>query len=548
MKISGIKTKVIIITALAMSLLTILISAIGYVKFDQNVLSGYITYAELIIKVTDTVFRNYKVGDMIVDRDMPPEYERTRHAINGIKEDADIKYLYAVYFEDIHDLHSICYVINAKTEAERNTGAPLEDIYSFMGEPCELDAFADSTLNLFKEAILLNDGLVRFEESETSQYGRLITCYKVINDSNGNAVGIVAADVDVNQIKKDLMNYIKIVLITALFFTTIVIILFLTAIDVFITHPIEMIAKSTDAFVKLMNENVNPDELVYNKIEVSGKDEIYTLSEGVASMADGVRNYMVNLESVTAEKERIGAELNVATQIQADMLPSIFPPFPERTEFDIYATMDPAKEVGGDFYDFFLIDDDHLGVTMADVSGKGVPAALFMVIAKTLIKNKAQLGGTPAEVLSYANEQLCEGNKAEMFVTVWFAIIEISTGKGIAANAGHEHPAFRSGNGQWELVKYKHSPAVATMEGMKFREHEFEIHTGDSIFVYTDGVTEATSSDKQLFGEDRLLGALNKDPMAEPKQLLENVKKDIDEFVAEAPQFDDITMMCIKWG
>ncbi|MBQ7678232.1 MAG: serine/threonine-protein phosphatase, partial [Butyrivibrio sp.] len=216
-------------------------------------------------------------------------------------------------------------------------------------------------------------------------------------------------------------------------------------------------------------------------------------------------------------------------------------------EFDIFATMTPAKEVGGDFYDMFLVDDDHLCLVMADVSGKGVPAALFMVIAKTLIKNKAQIGGSPAEVLSFASEQLCEGNEAGFFVTVWLANIQISTGKGIAANAGHEHPVIRRAGGTWELVVYRHSPAVATVSGLRFREHEFELHPGDSVFVYTDGVTEATNANNELFGTERMLAALNRQPDAMPGQLLRNVKEDIDAFVGEAEQFDDITMMELSW-
>jgi sigma-B regulation protein RsbU (phosphoserine phosphatase) len=277
-------------------------------------------------------------------------------------------------------------------------------------------------------------------------------------------------------------------------------------------------------------------------------DEIQVLAESFDDLSKKTKRYIEDITRITQEKERISTELNVATQIQADMLPRIFPAFPERSEFDIYATMTPAKEVGGDFYDFFLVDDNHLGLVMADVSGQGVPAALFMVIAKTLIKNRSQMGGTPAQILSYANDQLCEGNEAELFVTVWLAIIEISTGKGIAANAGHEHPAIRRGNGTWELSKYRHSPAVATMEGLRFREHEFELHSGDSLYVYTDGVTEATNADNVLFGEERLVNALNREPMAVPEVLLKNVKEDIDLFVADAPQFDDITMLGITWN
>ena len=229
------------------------------------------------------------------------------------------------------------------------------------------------------------------------------------------------------------------------------------------------------------------------------------------------------------------------------MLPRIFPAFPERKEFDLYASMDPAKEVGGDFYDFFMIDDDHIGLVMADVSGKGVPAALFMVIAKTLIKNRALMGGSPSEVLAYANDQLCEGNDAELFVTVWMAIIEISTGKGVAANAGHEHPVLRRKGGQYELVTYRHSMAVATLEGLKFKQHEFQLYPGDSIFVYTDGVPESTNSNNELYGTDRLLEALNKEPNASPVEILKNVTDSINEFVAGAEQFDDTTMMSFSY-
>jgi sigma-B regulation protein RsbU (phosphoserine phosphatase) len=253
--------------------------------------------------------------------------------------------------------------------------------------------------------------------------------------------------------------------------------------------------------------------------------------------------YIRNLAAVTKEKERIGAELNVATQIQADMLPRIFPAFPDRNEFDLYATMDPAKEVGGDFYDFFLVDDDHIALVMADVSGKGVPAALFMVIAKTLIKNRTLMGGGPSEILADVNSQLCEGNEAELFVTVWLAIIEISTGKGLAANAGHEHPALRHSGGEFELVEYRHSPAVATIDGIRFRQHDFQLNPGDSLYVYTDGVAEATDIHNELYGSERMIRALNKTPEATPEELLKIVREDIDAFVGEAPQFDDITML-----
>ena len=245
---------------------------------------------------------------------------------------------------------------------------------------------------------------------------------------------------------------------------------------------------------------------------------------------------------------RLSTELSMATDIQASQLPSLFPAFPMRSEFDLYASMTPAKEVGGDFYDFFLVDDDHIALVMADVSGKGVPAALFMMIARVLIKSHLQNGESPAETLTSVNQQLCEGNDAHLFVTVWIGLLQISTGKGIAVNAGHEHPTLRRADGKYELIVYRHSPAVAALKGVKYKEHEFELHPGDSLFVYTDGVPEATNAKNELLGNERMLDALNKAPDAAPKEVLSNVMDGINEFVKGAEQFDDITMMCLKYN
>ena len=285
------------------------------------------------------------------------------------------------------------------------------------------------------------------------------------------------------------------------------------------------------------------------RTDVDTDDEIGNLAHSFNYMTESLQHYIADLKEATAKEERIASELSVATDIQASMLPNVFPAFPDHKEFDIYATMTPAKEVGGDFYDFFLIDENHLALVMADVSGKGVPAALFMVIAKTLIKNRAQTGGSPAEILGYVNDQLCEGNDAELFVTVWLGILDLTTGKGVAANAGHEHPVIKRKDGDYELIVYKHSPAVAVMEGMHFREHEFELHPGDILYVYTDGVPEATNADNELFGTDRMLDALNRNKNVQLEELLGEVKKSIDAFVGAAPQFDDITMLGFTfWG
>ena len=276
-------------------------------------------------------------------------------------------------------------------------------------------------------------------------------------------------------------------------------------------------------------------------------DEIEALAESFATLSARTLQYVDQVKRVTAEKERIGAELSLATQIQASMLPHIFPAFPERSEFDIFASMDPAKEVGGDFYDYFLIDDDHLCMVIADVSGKGVPAALFMMASKIILQSVAMMGNSPAAILARTNEAICSNNEAQMFVTVWLGILEISTGRLTAANAGHEFPALRQLNGAFELYKDKHGFVIGGMEGVRYREYEIQLEPGSKLFVYTDGVAEATDANQELFGTQRMIDALNIDPDAAPEQILKNVRASVDGFVKDAEQFDDLTMLCVEY-
>ncbi len=308
-------------------------------------------------------------------------------------------------------------------------------------------------------------------------------------------------------------------------------------------RPISIITKEASRFA-LDNGKLN------NRLTdtIHNRDEIGILANSIDQMELQIVSYVDNLTRVTAEKERISTELNMAASIQKSQIPMIFPPYPDRSEFQLYASMTPAKTVGGDFYDFFLIDNDHLALVIADVSGKGIPAALFMMISRILIKTRLQNGESAGETLANVNNQLLDGSETGMFVTVWIAIIELSTGNGIAVNAGHEHPVLRRKDGSYELVVYKHSTAVATMENLPFKEHTFSLFPGDSIFVYTDGVVEATNNEHDFFGTDRMLAALNKNPDADLETLLDNVKNDIDEFVGDAEQFDDITMLCMYYS
>lgn len=283
-------------------------------------------------------------------------------------------------------------------------------------------------------------------------------------------------------------------------------------------------------------------------IDIHTNDEIESLANSVNDMTHQLQHYIGDLTRVTAEKERIGTELNVATRIQASMLPSIFPAFPERSEIDIYATMHPAKEVGGDFYDFFLVDDDHLAVVMADVSGKGVPAALFMVIAKTIIKNHAQNRLKPADVFTNANRQLCENNEAGLFVTAWMGVLNLRTGHFCYVNAGHNPPALMHAGQQYKFLPSKPGFVLAGLEDITYEQCDMQLLPGDILYLYTDGVTEATNLQEELYGDDRLLAILSRNRSLSVTELLPAVRDDTDLFVGEAPQFDDITMLGLKFN
>ena len=259
------------------------------------------------------------------------------------------------------------------------------------------------------------------------------------------------------------------------------------------------------------------------------------------------RDMVVTQHDKDVETARISTELNLATRIQADMVPNIYPAFPDRREFDVYATMDPAKEVGGDFYDFFLIDDDHLCLVMADVSGKGVPAALFMMASKIILANNAMIGKSPAQILTDANAAICSHNREEMFVTVWLGILEISTGKLVAANAGHEYPVVKHGDGSFEVLRDKHGFVIGGMAGMKYKEYELTLEPGSKLFLYTDGVPEATDAESNMFGADRMLEALNEKKDGTTVEILKHVRASVDGFVKDAEQFDDLTMLCMEY-
>lgn len=311
-----------------------------------------------------------------------------------------------------------------------------------------------------------------------------------------------------------------------------------------IAQPIQLLTRQAERIGRGELEETLEEEFK----RFDSKDEVGILADTICTMTMELRQYIKNLAEVTADKERIATELSIANQIQAGMLPCIFPPFPEREEFEIFASMHPAKEVGGDFYDFFLIDENHLCVVIADVSGKGVPAALFMVIAKTLIKNYAGLIQDVGEVFEIVNNQLCENNEAGMFVTAFLGVLDIRTGSFDYVNAGHNPPLLLQKGKSYEWLQTDTGFVLAGIENMKYEKQNIKLYPGDTLFLYTDGVTEAVNNQMELYGEERTKDTLNREELKDKglNEIMGAIQLSLKEFSAGAMQADDITMLMLR--
>ena len=367
-----------------------------------------------------------------------------------------------------------------------------------------------------------------------------ITTMVPVHDSDGGVAAILCMQRPIREFRDLQAPYLRMIALS-----TVALALFAsTLISLFIRRQVVgPVRKVSDEAARFAKENTKGEPLG----AISRYTELVNLASSIDTMETDMVNYIETLTNATAERERISAELSLAGTIQESALPHNFPAFPERTEFDIYAAMDPARKVGGDFYNFFLVDDDHLALVIGDVSDKGVPAALFMMVTNILIRYRTHTDSSPAEVLSYVNDILCERNRAEMFVTVWLGILEISTGKLTAANAGHEYPAVKRAGSRFELLKDKHCFVLGGIAGMEYTEYDLLMQPGDALFLYTDGVPEATDESGAMFGTERMLAVLNADPGAAPEQILKNVRGAVDVFVKNAEQFDDLTMLCMEY-
>lgn len=517
---------------LLLLIFSVIAGTVGYLRFTDSLTSEYNDSAFRTAETAVTLINGDKIEEYLSTEGNSDDYHNSLNRMNILcqKQNTTLIYVIAVDTSDYNHFTCVFNVVNESSQYD----------------PWKIGFVRETTNDEYRKIYknIYENGLQRGTVLRTTNLNGKsphITSLVPITNSKGKVTAILCVQRPMSELTKGKQTYLNCIALSMILLS----IFGCISASIFIRHqfviPIKKIIAESERFAQ---ENTTTDELDF--AHISTIREISALGSSIEKMEHDTIQYMKNLASITAEKERIGTELELATKIQANMLPNIFPAFPDIEDFDIFASMNPAKEVGGDFYDFFLIDDDHIALVMADVSGKGIPAALFMMISKILVNNYTMMGGSPGEILTKVNNSICKNNKNDMFVTVWLGILTISSGHLIASNAGHEYPVIHKPDGSFEIFKDKHGIVVGCMEGVPYKDYELALEKGSTLFLYTDGVPEATDSNNQLFGMERMLDALNKMPDASPQQLLENVKSSVDDFVGDAPQFDDLTMLALK--
>ena len=526
--------KTILILVVVLVAFTVLVSVIGYQEVTQALLDQYSEGAFRTAEIAASFVDHDKIDEFMRSGGKGADYEETWNRLSSICNATGSTFIYVIT-PDTSDYQHITFLFSTMNQESSYTQYEFGYVRETTNEEYALKYRQIYEYHSARELVVRDKGYI-----ETDPH---ITAMIPLINSDGECKAILCVQRQMDKMIEVRNSYVRKVLLAMAITALLIIIGLSLKLTRSLLRPIHVITAEATRFAA---ENVRTGEKLTNTIK--NTDEIGQLADAIDRMELQVHDYVSHLTRVTAEKERISTELSLAARIQMDMIPSVFPAFPDRKDFDIYASVEPAREIGGDFYNFFLIDETHLCAIIADVSGKGVPAALFMMASTIVLVDNARMGKSPAEILKSANEAICATNREEMFVTVWLGILDLETGKLTTANAGHEYPYLKQPGGAYEMVSDPHSFVVGGLEGIVYRNYEIMMEPGARLFVYTDGVVEATDKDEVLFGTERLLNALNKEPDAEPEKLLANVKESVDRFVADAEQFDDMTMLCLEYN
>ena len=472
-----------------------------------------------------------------------PSSEAYKAVFADLTEREDYKTIFSV-LTDFKESSEVYDIYLAMYDSENNAMVYISDPDT--KNPYEPGAWESVGQEGMKKFLNWDGTGMLYDIGNTENYGWMCTAGVPVRARSGETTCFVLADITLENVVSDMWLFVLQYTVGLVAVIILFGFLLIRHMDKTVVKPINQITDASKNYAADKRAGVQHTDHFAN-LDIHTGDEIEELALTVKDMERDLQDYEQNLTTITAEKQRISTELALANKIQADMLPNIFPAFPDRDDFNIYASMTPAKEVGGDFYDFFFIDHDRLAMVIADVSGKGIPAAMFMVMAKGIIETQCMSGKSPAEILDNVNKIICAKNHEKMFVTVWLGILDLRSGELTASNAGHENPVFKAPDADFEVIHDKHGFVIGGFKRMKFEDYTINMKPGSKLFVYTDGVTEATDADDRLFGVERTVLSLNKAKNASPQTLLETVAADVREFVGGAEQFDDLTMMCVEY-
>ncbi|MBR6229412.1 MAG: PP2C family protein-serine/threonine phosphatase [Eubacterium sp.] len=520
--------------------LCLILGLVGYFTIRKMLYHRYEFYLEDTLDFVSSVIDVDDLEQCMETGVKSEKYQELQAFLDNYKDHNRISYVYVIKPLNDSDNDNIMNVIAGLSTWEKENRPENEvGLNELTG-----NSYTPEVAKLYLEAAD-KIGEYSFFEDHTEEWGTAYTAILPLTDSSGKYVAELCVDIQVDDIGETLRNYVLIVVVVLIVLCALSILGNILWLRKRILTPLASLGESMRLFAD-SSHVMTSDAIEVRDPDIHTGDEIETLSVQMVDMMNRLNDFVRQVLTITAEKERIGAELDIATKMQADMLPK---DFPKREDLQIYATMVPAREMGGDFYDFFMIDDDHVGLVMADVSGKGIPAAMFMIIAKTLLNIRTSSPGTPAEMLWDINNTLCADNPSELFVTVWFGILTLSSGELVSANAGHEYPVLLHDGGEYELLKKdENMPPLATEMNIQYQDETIILHKGDRLFLYTDGVPEAKSPDSRRFGLNNMLTILNQNRDRSPEELLMTLQKKINEFSGEDNLFDDVTMMSIVWN
>lgn len=523
-----------LVALLVVLIMGTVVSVIGYQQFTVEITEQY---KESSIRTAKTAAGFVDADRLQEDYDnggQSEEFRETEERLDWLTEFQDVTFVFVLLVdrEDYGTTYFLYDSVNPKwSQYPRREVGFVEKTINEEYEQAYRDLYSGR-----------RDSATVFMRDKDNTTGAHFTSMVPLKDSKGETAGIMCVHQQLSKVEAMTEKYLRSAGGYSLLLGVLTFILFINYLNHSLIRPLQKIGEETRRF----SVQIDLPEKPLTEV-VRTENEIGNLAAYIDQMERKTVDSVSRLVRISGERERIGAELSIASGIQAGIMPHEFPPFPDCPDVDLYAVMDPAREVGGDFYDFFFIDSTHFAMVIADVSGKGVPAALFMMSSKILIKALAMEGGTPSEILNTVNEHLCEGNTMEMFTTAWLGILDLETGVLTTSSAGHEYPAINDENGKFRLFRDHHAFVLGGFKGIKYSDEEIILPPGGKVFVYTDGLAEAMNAEKELFGTERIIESLNEVSDLPPKEILSAVRRSVDDFVRGEPQFDDLTMLCMHY-